>query len=65
MEINSHATCIITDGNSHHNEVHLNHLPAVRGDCQTWDRKVFINQMQHGVAIGCSVRNTNYFKSVP
>ncbi|XP_037041531.1 uncharacterized protein LOC119078161 [Bradysia coprophila] len=51
LEINSHATCVITDGNSHHNEVHLNHLPAVRGDCH---ENVFINQVQHGVAAGCS-----------
>ncbi len=54
--MNSHATCIITDGYSHNNEVHLNHLPAVRGDCQTGDKSVFINQVQHGVTIGCSVR---------
>lgn len=53
MEINSHATCVITDGNTHNNEVHLNHLPAVRGDCH---ENVFINQVQHGVASGCSVR---------
>lgn len=67
-EIDAHATCIITDGNSHNYEVPLNQLPAVRGDCQRWDRKAFINQVQHGVTIGCNVRifidnlaNTEHF----
>lgn len=56
MEINSHSACLISDGNSSNHEVHLSHFPAVRGDCHTWDNKVFINQMQQGVSIGCSVR---------
>lgn len=56
VEMNPHAACVITDGNSYNNGVHLNHLPVVRGDCQTQDKKDFINQVQHGVTIGCSVR---------
>lgn len=63
-EINAHATCMITDDNSHNDDVHLNHLPAVRSDCQTWDKNVFINQMQHGVAIGCSVRILNLLLNI-
>lgn len=48
MKINSYELHNVTDGNSHNNEVHLNHLPAVRGDCH---ESVFINQVQRVVLV--------------
>lgn len=54
MEINSHSACILTNIDGSNNEVNLGYFPGIKGDYR--NNKIFVDQMQHGVSIGCSVR---------
>lgn len=61
MELDLHAACIITktsSGSSGDDGVHMSQFPTISGHCNMVNNEVtgFIEQIQQGVSMGCSVR---------